>query len=52
MAGAPYKVYIVVDREFGDKPAEIEGAPVWIVDTPINKPWSDACGVSIPSKIT
>jgi hypothetical protein len=37
MAGAPYKVYIVVDREFGDKLAEIEGAPVWIVDTPINK---------------
>lgn len=37
MAVAPYKVYIVVDREFGDKLAEIEGAPVWIVDTPINK---------------
>ncbi len=30
--------YIVVDREFGDKLAEIErDAPVWIVDTPVNK---------------
>jgi hypothetical protein len=38
MVDAPYKVYIVVDREFGDKLAEIElGAPVWIVGTPINK---------------
>ena len=39
MAAAPYKVYIVVDREFGEKLAELErGVPVWIVDTPTNKP--------------
>jgi hypothetical protein len=38
MAAAPYKVYVVVDREFGEKLAEIDqSAPVWIVDTPINK---------------
>jgi hypothetical protein len=47
MAVAPYKVYIVVDREFGEKLAGItRDAPVWIVDTPINKTvvrrlWSD-----------
>jgi hypothetical protein len=38
MPAGPYRVYIVVDRAFGDKLTEIEeGAPVWIVDTPINK---------------
>jgi hypothetical protein len=35
----PYKVCVVVDREFGERLAEIEsGVPVWIVDTPVNKP--------------
>jgi hypothetical protein len=35
----PYKVYLIVDREFGEKLVELEqGIPVWIVDTPINKP--------------
>jgi len=39
MAAVPYKVYIVVDLEFGEKLAELErGVPVWIVDTPTNKP--------------
>jgi hypothetical protein len=39
MAAVPYKVYVVVDREFGEKLAELErGVPVWIVDTPTNKP--------------
>ena len=39
MAALPYKVYVVVDREFGEKLAELErGVPVWIVDTPTNKP--------------
>jgi hypothetical protein len=34
----PYKVYIVVDRAFGEKLAGLEnGVPVWIVDTPTNK---------------
>src|SRR6267154_357976 len=39
MAAVPYKVYLVVDREFGEKLAELErSVPVWIVDTPANKP--------------
>jgi hypothetical protein len=39
MVNVPYRVYIVVDREFGEKLAELEpGVPVWIVDTPTNKP--------------
>jgi len=39
MAALPYKVYVVVDREFGEKLSELErGVPVWIVDTPTNKP--------------
>lgn len=47
MAAVPYKVYVVVDRAFGEKLAELErGVPVWIVDTPTNKPvaqrfWND-----------
>jgi hypothetical protein len=39
MTAVPYKVYVVVDREFGDRLAGLErGVPVWIVDTPTNKP--------------
>src|SRR6266403_1434319 len=39
MAATPYRVCVVVDREFGEKLAELEpGVPVWIVDTPTNKP--------------
>ena len=35
----PYKVCVVVDRNFGDRLAEFpRGVPVWIVDTPSNKP--------------
>jgi hypothetical protein len=31
----PYKVYVVVGREFGEKLSELEdGVPVWIVETP------------------
>ena len=38
MALVPCKVYVVVDREFGEKLSELEkGVPVWIVDTPTNK---------------
>jgi hypothetical protein len=37
MPAVPYKVYVVVDREFGEKLSELEkGVPVWIVDTPTN----------------
>lgn len=38
MVSVPYKVYIVVDREFSEQLTELErGVPVWIVDTPTNK---------------
>jgi hypothetical protein len=38
MAAIPSKVYIVVDREFGEKLAELErSVPVWIGGTPIDK---------------
>jgi hypothetical protein len=36
---SPYKVSVVVDREFGEQLARLTpGEPVWIVDTPVNKP--------------
>lgn len=39
MPSTPYKVYVVVDRQFGERLAEVEpGAPVWIVATPAKKP--------------
>lgn len=35
---SPYKVCVVVDREFGEQLATLAlGVPVWIVDTPTNK---------------
>jgi hypothetical protein len=38
MTAVPYKVYVVVDREFGEKLAELDqGVPVWMVATPTNK---------------
>ena len=38
MMKSPYKVYLIVDRQFGEKLALLpSGNPVWIVDTPINK---------------
>jgi hypothetical protein len=39
MTSVPYKVYVIVEREFGEKLAGLErGVPVWIVDAPTNKP--------------
>jgi hypothetical protein len=36
---SPYKVSVVVDREFSEQLARLTpGVPVWIVDTSINKP--------------
>ena len=33
-----YKVYVIVDREFGQRLSELEqGIPIWIVGTPKNK---------------
>ena len=58
MTAAPYKVYVVVDREFGEQLADLEqGAPVWIVDTPTNKPvaqrlWKGRTGKDHLSGIT
>jgi hypothetical protein len=38
MAVVPYKVYVVVDREFGEQLAKLlPGVPIWIVDTPPNR---------------
>jgi hypothetical protein len=37
MAG-PYRVFVVVDREYGERLAELaQGGHVWIVDTPANR---------------
>ena len=34
----PYRVYVVVDRDFGENLTAIDpGVPVWIVDTPVNR---------------
>jgi len=39
MGAIPYKVYVVVDRNFGAQLNEIErGVPVWIVESQDNKP--------------
>jgi hypothetical protein len=39
MISVPYKVIVVVDRNFGERLVTLpEGTPVWIVDTPINSP--------------
>jgi hypothetical protein len=38
MVGIPYKVYVVVEREFGEQLANLApGVPVWIVNTPLNR---------------
>jgi hypothetical protein len=39
MNTVPYKVFVVVDRQFGERLSDLEqGVPIWIVDTPTNKP--------------
>jgi hypothetical protein len=39
MSPVPYKVFVVVDREFGERLSNlVQGVPVWIVDTQTNKP--------------
>jgi hypothetical protein len=39
MVAVPYKVYVVVDRNFGAQLHKLErGVPVWIVESPDNKP--------------
>jgi hypothetical protein len=51
MPVVPSKVYVVVDREFGEQLAELEqGIPVWIVDTPTNKPVVDRLWKERPQK--
>jgi hypothetical protein len=58
MTHLPYKVYVVVDRQFGERLTELErGIPVWIVDTPANKSvaqrlWSECPGGSHLTGIT
>jgi hypothetical protein len=39
MVASPYKVYVIVDRQFGERLNELErDVPVWIVESPDNKP--------------
>ena len=39
MVASPYKVYVIVDRQFGERLNELErGVPVWIVDSCYNMP--------------
>ena len=39
MISEPYKVIVIVDRNFGERLVGLQdGTPVWIVDTPINSP--------------
>ena len=39
MAARAYKVFVVVDRDFGERLSKLQrDVPVWIVDTPVNKP--------------
>jgi len=38
MVSDPYKICIVVDREFGERlTTRAPGVPVWIVETPVNR---------------
>jgi hypothetical protein len=38
MVAVPYKVYVVVEREFGEQLAKLPpDAPIWIVNTPPNR---------------
>jgi len=49
MATVPHRVYVVVDREFGERLATLErGVPVWIVDTPTNKPVAQRLWNALP----
>lgn len=58
MSGPPYTVYVVVDPNFGERLASLPiGVPVWIVDTPANKPvakrlWVKRVGVTHLNGIT
>ena len=58
MATLPHKVYVVVDRNFGERVASLEKkVPVWIVDTPSNKPvalrrWKESQSVDHLTGIT
>lgn len=55
---APYKVCVIVDRDFGERLASLEkGVPVWIVDTPTNRPvaqrlWNECQGADHLTGVT
>ena len=45
-----YKVYVVTDREFGERLTTLEqGLPVWVVDTPANKPVAQRLWRELPA---
>jgi hypothetical protein len=58
MAASPNKVYVIVDRQFGERLNELErGVAVWIVDTSDNMPvvrrlWESRAGESHLTGIT
>lgn len=48
-----YKVVVVVDEQFGERLALIpRGIPVWIVDTPVNKPVAQRLWAQRPNELT
>jgi hypothetical protein len=47
----PYRVFVVLDREYGQSLAELaEMGPVWIVDTPENRSVAQQIWSSHPSR--
>lgn len=51
MTDVPYKVYVVMAQDFGERLAGLSsGVPVWIVDTPINRPVAERMWKEHPSE--
>lgn len=47
----PYRVFVVLDREYGQRLAELaETGPVWIVDTPENRTVAQQIGAAQPKR--
>ncbi len=51
MRAVRYKVYVVVDRSFGSRLETLErGMPVWIVESPDNRPVAERIRLEFPAK--
>jgi len=47
----PYRVFVVLDREYGQRLAELaQTGPVWIVDTPANRPAAKQIWAANPNR--